>query len=196
MSNVLNFKNWVRVYEQTTAPGGATVKLLGETGIKVVTYAKDTSFQPPDNKPYILLLTGDVSFEGAGNVDITLRSNGDDPGAYKKPYGAEGEGQPLVTSITPSFYESTVILSEIVKALYGGVTADGVYKTVTAMKLIKSDYPTEIANNSLFTNFRKHVVGIYNSGTVQKFYANLQNKNASNTLNLQALFDGVRKAYA
>jgi hypothetical protein len=196
MSNVLNFKNWVRVYEQTATPGGSTVKLLGDTGIKVVTFSKDTSFQAPDNKPYILLLTDDVSFQGAANVDITLRNNAmERQGAYKRPYGSEGEGSIIVTTNSPDLDKAVRLLHEIVTALYGGVTKDGVMKTVKAMKLIKDNYPTEIANNSLFTNLRKKTAEINNTGSVQSLYAKMGGKNLNN-MNLQAILDGTKAAIA
>jgi hypothetical protein len=201
MSHVLNFRNWQRVYEQKTSEGGAIVNPLGTTGISAVTFPKDgISFSAPDSKPYILLINDEVEFQGYVNnqtISVTLEPNNfQGVGAYKKVTSATSdptaERQILVSGVNPSLYDAVNLMSQIVTALYGGVTADRVMQTVKAMKAIKNDFPTEIANNSLFANLRKKMAEVYNSFSVQKLYANMGNKKVEN---MQAIFDGVTKAF-
>lgn len=192
MSYILNFKNWTRIYEDTSE-GGSTVTPLGDTGISVVTFGENTSFSSPDTKPYILLLAGSVHFQGFAekpsaktSTVILERNDIDKKGAFKSVSTTNTTTDvprtQILYGVSPTLPQAMSLMAEIVKSLYVynesvGVSKERVMQTIKAMKMIKNDYATEIANNSLFTNLYKQMIAV---------------SNARNLTTLAKLLDGQR----
>ena len=191
------------IYEDTST-GGATVTKLGDTGISAVTFPKEgASFGgDEDTNPYILLLADDVQFQSYSKtskqtVTVELTSNDfEKPGVYKRI--SKSDTDPKESFISPNLsldMDAAIrVIAEAVNALYGsaGVTADRVKQMVKAMKIIKNDFPTEIAKNKLFTNLYAKVVEINSKKNVQELVPLLGGKRPGNETNV---FDGVRAAF-
>jgi hypothetical protein len=197
MSHILDFKNWRRVYE---AEGGdtATITPLGDTGISVVTFGENQGFMAPDSKPYILLLAGSVQFQGfvekpsAKTVTVTLESNDmDKKGAFKSISTASGDPvrSMVLPGVSPTLPQAMSLMSEIVKALYVynesvGVSKERVMQTIKAMKIIKNDYATEVANNSLFSNLYKQMFAVNNTRNIATLAKSLDGQRPGNEQNI------------
>jgi hypothetical protein len=191
------------IYEDT-AKGGATVTKLGDTGISAVTFPKEgISFGgDEDTNPYILLLSDDVEFQSYSKtakqtVTVELTSNDfEKPGVYRRISKADAETKESFISPNLSLDMDAAIrvIAEAVNALYGsaGVTADRVKQMVKAMKIIKTDFPTEIAKNKLFTNLYAKIVEINSKKSVQELVPLLGGKRPGNET---TVFDGVKAAF-
>jgi hypothetical protein len=183
---------------EDTSEGGSTITPLGDTGISVVTFGENTSFSAPDSKPYILLLAGSVQFQGfvekpsAKTVSVSLEHNDmDKKGAFKSISTVSGDvtRTQLVYGVSPTLPQAMSLMSEIVKALYlynesVGVSKERVMQTIKAMKIIKNDYATEVANNSLFSNLYKQMIAVSNARTLTALTPLLKGERPGNEKNI------------
>jgi hypothetical protein len=197
MEYILDFNKWTRLYENTSE-GGSTITPLGDTGISVVTFGEATSFMAPDTKPYILLLADSVQFQGfaekpsAKTVSVTLEPNDmDKKGAFKSVTTSSGEPTrtQILYGVSPTLPQAMSLMAEIVKALYiynesVGVSKERVMQTIKAMKIIKNDYATEVANNSLFSNLYKQMIAVSNARSLTTLSKLLDGQRPGNEQNI------------
>jgi hypothetical protein len=201
-------ESYMMTNESSTSEGGAKISPIGDTGISLVTFPKDTSFSTPDNKPYILILSDSVEFQSfMDNKTVTVELTPDDMelkslGVWKREHSSKEKsdlnanptGKMIGKGKTPDIKSSVEILEAAVGALYGtyGVKKENISKLVKAMRIMIKEYELLLSKNSIFTNLFKNIVKINNMKSAQDLVTSMGGNKTSYTAEI---FDGVKLGF-